>query len=326
MSSKIALLIDAENISYKSLPLILEEVPLHGQLVVRAVYGDWERPNLQKWHELAEKNNFKIRHQTNASKTKNSSDMKLIMDAMEVLYRTPIDIFCLVTNDADYIPLCDKIHESKKVVIGLGYQHASEAFIRACDKFIFMGRGELPAESLLSVPVEAPVILPKQPAPPKSNDQAVIRKLLTDAFAKAPQDANKWVALTALGSTLRQVQADFQTNSYGHATLTKLLQSMPDFVELGNADKSARLKSKITPKQAKLNDLQKLVSEAFAKAPRDANRWVTLSALGSALLQAQPDFQTSSYGHATLTKLLQSMPDFVELQANGTVKSARLKN
>jgi len=76
--------------------------------------------------------------------------MRLIMDAMEVLYRTSIDIFCLVTNDADYVPLCDKIHESKKHVIGVGYQlNASEAFIRACDKFIFVGRGEAPIHSFI---------------------------------------------------------------------------------------------------------------------------------------------------------------------------------
>jgi uncharacterized protein (TIGR00288 family) len=144
LSSKIALLIDSENISYKDLPRILEEVPRHGELVLRAVYGDWQRPHLQKWHEIAEQNDFKIRHQANDSKTKNSSDMKLIMDAMEVLYRTSVDIFCLVTNDADYVPLCDKLHEARKSVIGMGYQHAAEGFIRACDKFIFMGRGESP--------------------------------------------------------------------------------------------------------------------------------------------------------------------------------------
>ena len=244
LSLKIAILIDAENISHRVLPDILEELPRHGQVVLRAVYGDWQRPDLQQWHQVANENNFKIRHQTSISKTKNSSDMKLIMDAMEVLYRVHVDVFCLVTNDVDYVPLCDKVHESGKRVIGMGYPHASEAFIRACDKFIFIGRGEALAEPLIPIPDEVPVSPPKQPAAPKSTDQAAVRKLLTQAFARAPKDVNEWVGLSPLGMALSQVQKGFKTNSYGHANLTKLLQSMPDFVELQTVDgvKSARLK------------------------------------------------------------------------------------
>jgi len=155
------------------------------------------------------------------------------MDAMEVLYRTSIDIFCLVTNDADYVPLCDKIHESKKHVIGVGYQlNASEAFIRACDKFIFVGRGEAPIHSFIPAEIKAPIPLPKQPIPPPSINPPDIRKLLAKAFDKATQDAHRWVILTALGQALSKIQPGFKTNSYGHANLSKLLQSMPDFVEL----------------------------------------------------------------------------------------------
>jgi len=263
LTSKLALLIDAENISHKELPRILEEVPRHGDLVLRAVYADWQRPDLQKWLEVAEKNDFKIRHQTNDSKIKNSSDMKLIMDAMEVLYRTPVEIFCVVSNDADYVPLCDKIHEYKKTVIGIGYQHASEAFIRACDKFIFMGRGEVAVQPLLSFlsnppinlpnppitpkPTSPPTMPPKpiaQPITPKAANPPDIRKLLSDAFAKAPQDANRWVILTNLGQELSKIKQGFRPNTYGHGNLTKLLQSMPDFVEIrvNGSDRSVRLK------------------------------------------------------------------------------------
>jgi len=242
LSPQIAILVDAENISHRYLDRILEEARLHGQIVLRAVYGDWQSPALQKWHEIAEKNDFKIRHQTNSSKTKNSADMKLIMDAMEVLFRTSVEVFCLVSNDADYVPLCNKIHESGKQVIGFGYQHASEAFIRACDKFMFLGRGEPPIESLTPLSTKVPSVLPKQPATPKLTNPLSLQQLLSNAFAKTPQDANRWVSLTALGSTLSQV--GFKSNSYGHATLSKLLQSMPNFVDLqtNGTVKSARLK------------------------------------------------------------------------------------
>jgi hypothetical protein len=331
LPSKLALLIDAENISYKDLPRILEEVPRHGQLILQAVYGDWQSPSLQKWHEIATKNKFEIRNQTNLSKTKNSSDMKLIMDAMEALYRTPVDIFCLVSNDADYVALCDKIHEAKKYVIGVGNQHASEAFIRACDIFIFIGRGETPAQpsiqSLIASSAEVPSSSPKQPSTPTPIKPPDVRKILTQTFAQAPKDANGWVGMPALGTGLRQVQADFQISTYGHATLTKLLQSLPDFVELrldGNS-MLARLKNNTPAKQPQLNHVQKLLTEAFTQAPQDANRWVTLNKLGNALSQVQKGFKTKNYGHSNINQLLQSMPDFVELRVKGSDTSARLK-
>jgi uncharacterized LabA/DUF88 family protein len=143
---------------------------------------------------------------------------------MDVIhYRPEIDTFCLVTNDADYVPLCDKIHETKKSVIGVGYQHAAEAFIRSCDQFIFIGKKQTSKPSSTKIP---------------------IRNLVSKAFVKATQDANGWVTLSALGSALRQIQAEFNSKKYGYAKLSKLLQDMPDFVESqsNNNIKSVRLK------------------------------------------------------------------------------------
>lgn len=263
MTLKLALFIDAENVSYKELPSILEEILLYGHVVIRAAYGDWEGSNLQNWREVAEANQFSIRHQANA-KIKNASDIKLIVEAMELLllYPTEVDVFCLVSNDAHYVPLCDKIHEYKKSVIGIGYQQASDAFIRACNKFIFIGRGETPAQSLVPTsleiaptPVEPPkstkvvaspkpVASPQAPVTVKPPNQAAIRKLLTEAMAKSQPDANGWVLLTTLGHVMGQIQPGFRTgNYYGHAKLTKFLESMPDFIQLtgSGSEAAARL-------------------------------------------------------------------------------------
>lgn len=327
MSFKIALLIDAENISYKDLPHIIKAVRRHGQVVLQAVYGDWEKPNLQKWYEVAKKNDFKIRHQTSASQTKNSTDMKLIMDAMEVLYRTSLEVFCLVTNDADYVPLCDKIHESQKYVIGIGHKHAADAFIRACDQFIFIPQEKTSLQFPVTTSTEVPSNSSKQAPSKKPTQQPKIRKLLSKAFAKAPQDKQGWVGLSPLGMALSQVQTGFNTDDYGYATLSKLLQSMPDFIEIrgeGNAI-SARLKNNTTAKQRNLNKLQKLIEKAFAKVPQNKDSWMTLSALGTALREIQSGFKSNNYGHATLSKLLKSMPNFVELRGEGSGTLARLK-
>ncbi len=353
MQHQIALFIDAENVSYRDFPRILESIPrLNGQLVLRAIYGDWDQPNLQKWRELAEQRQFKIRNQSNPSKTKNSTDMKLIMDAMEVLYRANIDIFCFVTNDADYIPLCDKLREAKKYVVGMGYSHnASEALIRACDQFMFIGTGESVIEANQLLPLIEPVVPPPPVSPPnpaaaeadarkRLADQMAVQALLKKAFAQATAlDANGWISLSALGTTLREVQADFSAPKYGYATLTNLLESMPDVVELhtNGSGKTARLKGYTPPKPkqpsalktastAPAQELKKLITAGFDQATaKDAEGWVTLSTLGSALRQVRPGFTSNAHGHSTLIKLLKTMPDLVELRKKGGADSARIK-
>jgi hypothetical protein len=252
LPSKRALLIDAENVSYNFLPRILKETSLYGQLIWQVAYGDSDNPNVQRWGTVAKANNIEIRPQSNTAKIKNFSDIKLIIEAMDVLYKLPVDAFCLVSNDAHYVPLCDKIRENRKEIIGIGYPHAAEALIRACDRFIFIGRGETyaqpfvttqldvsPSPSVPTVPRKiaiapkpalpvSPVAPPQPAASPKPANQAALRKLLTQSFAQAPQDANHWVEMTALGQALSKVQPGFRTNTYGHSNLTKLLKSMPE--------------------------------------------------------------------------------------------------
>lgn len=311
MTTNIALLIDAENITYKELPNIVKQVSHHGRIILTAVYGDWEQPTLQKWHEVAVDNHLKIRHQTNDPNTKNSTDMRLILDAMDVLHRVRPDALCIASNDADYVPLCDKIHEMGKVVIGVGYtDHAAEALIRSCDHFVFLRNGKVPQR------------MTRPPEPSQTtgieNSQALI-KLLTQAFAN-----EQWVTLSALGTALRKVESDFTTKKYGHANLSKLLKSMPDFIDfqLDGSVASARL---INNKQTKLNATQKLLVKAFAIQEIEP-QWMSLSSLGTALRQIKADFNPGSYGYANLTKLLESMPDVVELHTIDNITSTRLKN
>lgn len=342
LSPRLALLIDAENISHKDLSRILRRVTPLGELTVKAVYGNWDLPALQPWHEAATQNDFKIRHQSNPSKTKNTSDMKLIMDAMEIIHHVPVDAFCLVTNDADYIPLCDKLHEAKKYVVGIGYQHAAELLMRACDQFIFIKRKTLPVapvapvvENPIPIKVETPPPVlenpspvPEQPAIIKTTPMPNLKKLLKKAFAQASSRENEWIALSPLGTAIRQIDTGFDSNNYDHPTLSRLLDSVPNIVELkgsGN-DLCARLKPTPTPKKATLQkNLEKLLSQAFDTVEPEKDEWVKLSSLGNALRKVQTGFTSKKYGHATLSKLLQTMPHFVELHNNGNGKSARLK-
>lgn len=318
MPPKIALMIDAENISYRLLPDILNTLPVFGQILVRAIYGDWEQPGLQNWREIAEQHNFTLRHQTNDSHTKNSSDMRLIMDAMEIIHHLNVDIFCLVTNDADFVPLCDKIHESNKQVIGIGRQNAADRFVRSCDQFIFIGKKQV-SNQLSTKAVD-------EISTPRTNQQnintAEMRHLILQAFALTPGNDNHWLNLSKLGNALRQIQVDFRPNNYGYGKLSTFLQSMPDIIELRTHNKgmNARLK-----KNVRLKCLKELLSLACENAPHIEDGWITLSALGSTLRKIQPGFQSKTYGNAQLSKLLKTMPAFIELRTYNKGMIARLK-
>lgn len=314
MSQKIALLIDAENISHKDLPRILDHVQRQGKVILKAIYGDWQRHDMQPWHMIAVQYDFTFRHQTNLSHTKNSADMRLMMDAMEVLFWIDVDIFCLVSNDADYIPLCEKIHESGKYVIGIGYHQASDKYIRSFDQFIFLRRPQ-------DAP-SAPQANGTKLTLPSATTLEDVQTTIAEAFALAPH-YHGWASLSALGSALREVESDFQTSAYGHATLSKLLRSMPDVVELRTHKNS--MQARIKNRKYQLMGVRRLILTAFIRVPDKQEGWVSLSALGTILRQIQPSFQPNHYGHASLSKLLRHMPEFVELETRADVLCARLK-
>ena len=310
MSAKIALMIDAENISHKSLPRILNLLPIHGRISLHLIYGDWEQGSLKTWQGIAGQHQFTCRHQTNAKNVKNAADMQLIMDAMDILHhRKDIDIFCLVTNDADYVPLCNKIHEANKYIIGMGYRlNAADRLIRSCDQFAFIGEGKQPAKKS-----------PRKSSSQKSN----LRELVTEAITVASPNGTDRVSLSTIGTTLRQIQPGFRSKNYGHSKLINLLKSMPDLVEIQKKGGShtARLKQKVFNQ----NKLKKLLLSAFELVPHHTEGWVTLSAIGTALRKAQPGFEPKKYGNARLSRLLVAMPDFIELRMIDGVQYARLK-
>ncbi len=326
---KVALFIDAENISYRYLPHLLEEISYHGKPVLKVAYGNWETAHLQTWCKIADELNIKLRHQTSAVNTKNATDMRLIMDAMEVLHYIDIDAFCIASNDADYVPLCHKVHETKKRVIGAGYRHASEALIRACDTFIFIKSADEEVHAVPQLdstkseqtqPIPRPIETPKKAL---QNEEV----LVIQAIQRATAGEKKWVPLSTLGNTLREIQSDFQSKRYGYATLSELLRSIPHKVELNN--NAARLKNnapmqKSRQQHTKKTDLEKLIAKAFAKVPNDDDGWVSLSALGSALRQIETNFSAKKHGHATLSKLLKSMPKFISLRTDNKTMYVRL--
>lgn len=117
---KFALLIDAENISPQYIDIILSEANNLGNVIYKRIYGNWTSPQMGSWKSTILDNAIQPVQQYSNTSGKNSSDSALIIDTMDLLYRTQLDGFCIVSSDSDFTRLASRLRESDKYVLGMG--------------------------------------------------------------------------------------------------------------------------------------------------------------------------------------------------------------
>ncbi len=134
----IALLIDADNVSAKYIPLILSELSKYGKVTIRRMYGDWTQDRLHPWMRQSSAYSLTPVMQPNNTPGKNASDIGLIIEAMDILYTGEVQGFCIVSSDGDFNKLATRLREAGKVVIGMGEKKTPESFRASCERFIFL--------------------------------------------------------------------------------------------------------------------------------------------------------------------------------------------
>src|ERR1700756_1253568 len=131
---------------------VLERIVEKGKIVVKKAYADWSRfgPYTGPLHEAAIE---LIEIPRRGQSGKNSADIRLCVDAMDLAYsKEHIDTFVVVSGDSDFSPLVSKLKELGKHVIGLGMQESTSELLRDnCDEFIYyedLGKGANLAPSI----------------------------------------------------------------------------------------------------------------------------------------------------------------------------------
>lgn len=138
-TSRLAILIDAENVSASFIEPLLEEIAKYGTANVKRIYGDWTSTQLNSWKDKLNKFAIQPIQQFRYTTGKNCTDSALIIDAMDLLYTGKFDGFCIVSSDSDFTRLASRIRESGLTVYGFGEkQKTPEAFVAACNKFIYI--------------------------------------------------------------------------------------------------------------------------------------------------------------------------------------------
>ena len=143
---RLAVLIDAENASPKIAEALFTEIAALGEASARRIYGDFASPQIAGWTKVLAR--FAIQPQQNFANTKgkNSGDIALVIDAMDLLHSGRFDGFCLVSSDADFTRLASRIREEGVDVYGFGEQKTPESFRQACTRFIYTENLSLPGE------------------------------------------------------------------------------------------------------------------------------------------------------------------------------------
>ena len=135
MEDRFALLIDADNVSAKYIKPILDELSKYGNVTYKRIYGDWTKTNNASWKEELLQNSITPIQQFSYTHGKNATDSAMIIDAMDMLYTSELEGFCLVSSDSDFTKLASRLRESGKTVIGMGEGKTPSPFRKACDIF-----------------------------------------------------------------------------------------------------------------------------------------------------------------------------------------------
>lgn len=126
----VAVLIDGDNASFEKMEDIMGFVSRYGDAVVRRIYGDWTRKALSAWKGTAREHGFRLIQASSHAPGKNTTDIALVIDAMDILRDSRADCFCLVASDGDYSLLAQRIREAGLKVLGYGEDKTPEFFIQ----------------------------------------------------------------------------------------------------------------------------------------------------------------------------------------------------
>jgi uncharacterized LabA/DUF88 family protein len=238
-TSRLAVLIDADNISPKVAKDVFEELAGYGTLTVKRAYGDWTTSQLNGWKDQLHAFAIAPMQQFAYTVGKNSTDSALIIDAMDLLYAGHLDGFVIVSSDSDFTRLATRLRESGMTVYGLGAKKTPRAFRDACDRFTFLEVLRADAHEVEAAPPE--VIAPEEATAPEPTRDAkgngALQSMLTKAINKTATD-DDWSALGALGSHLNRTDPSFDSRAYGFAKLSDLVRDQP-FLETRTVESEA---------------------------------------------------------------------------------------
>ncbi|HEX8555989.1 MAG TPA: NYN domain-containing protein, partial [Sphingomonas sp.] len=187
------------------------------------------------------------------TKGKSATDMKMTIDAMDLLFRGRVHAFGIMSSDSDFMPLAMRIRQDGLPVYGFGSPTTPQGFRQACTRFInVLALAGEPPEPVAAPAAPAParsaaakaakpdagadtpiaMTLPPAIAAAPKREKApvdeVLLKLLIDAYDASKRDEKGFVSLSAMGQ-LAANRSSFDVRNYGYKRLSDLIEAVPNF-------------------------------------------------------------------------------------------------
>lgn len=308
---KIALLIDAENISHQFIGQVMASVreAMDGLITVKRIYADWTKPNLSAWKAVLRKYALMPIQQYSFSSGKNSSDFALVIDAMDLLYQSDIDVFYIVSSDSDFTRLVMRIRESGKIVIGMGEKKALESFVLACNDYIFFEESGDPSSTV-------------------SGSSDFLEKVSSQAtfvpsFSDTSYSVSSMAASFVVSSTVSSDSFSF-LGGEGKIVEEGMEDSKEDSMKVsepsGSSLKSEPLSRDTDQYPAGISKKLLALLRQVVKEVAENDGWAELGCVASRLHERRPDFKAKSYGYSRFLKLIEACESSFLIDRNHQIK------
>lgn len=236
-TGNIALLIDADNASAAHFDSVMTVLAELGTVNIRRAYGNWSKGTLKTWAALSVAQAIEPQQQFDLTKGKNATDMKMTIDAMDLMASGRVDGFGLMSSDSDFTPLVTRIRQQGIAVYGFGTANTPTGFRSACTRFIDVAALK-PAELPVSAPPgrvsgsRSKTVPTPPPAGTDRNGKGVdpeVSRLLSDAYDEAKRDERGFAALGPVGQRVGN-RSSFDVRNYGFKRLSDLVAALPNFI------------------------------------------------------------------------------------------------
>lgn len=233
----VAIMVDCDNVSPEILPYALRMAAQFGRVVLRRGYGN-HSTLANRWQEALVRLAFTPHLQYQYASGKNTADIALALDALEIMFDQRADVFCLVTSDSDFAYLCRKLRERGARVCIVGEGKTPEALRNASDQFFEWSLADVDTEADDSdekAPArkEAPARTEQVKAEPGKDVARDAGKpakrrprFVVEAVSLlASESSDGKVGLGPLGQYLKRTDPAFTPKGYGHSGLLDMLKT-----------------------------------------------------------------------------------------------------
>jgi uncharacterized protein (TIGR00288 family) len=307
--ANVAVLIDYENVGLDSIQYLLDQISDVGRITIKRAYADWSTQR-NKRDQLLELGIEAIHHFRSTKSGKNSSDIRLVIDAIDLQHTSDVDTFVVVSSDSDFVPLVMYLRAAGKSVMAAGRRDTTApTLVKSCDRYIYLDDGA-PAPSAENKTRS------RRPRPTG-------RASLVTRAVEASADESGHVVGSKLYQTMLRIDPSFDFKAMGHRTFRQFLQDSKEVqvtqpsdasdvvVQLKHAQTSAPAKKAASKKAAEAAEVDAALTldqekEIDAAWDNRGGPRITSQAAAASVAKVFGVSSLKAAGFASLDKLLQT--------------------